>query len=120
MIRILIADPDSAARKALALLLQRKLEMIDLVEAEDMETLIRILADSPPELLLLDWKLYGSPAPETCRLLQKAYPKLKVILLSVDAEDACAAKAAGAAFVHKGASPDELLNTLKPLLMEDK
>lgn len=116
MIRILIADPDSSTRRALALLLQRKLEMIDLNEAGDVETLIRILADNPPELLLLDWKLYGSPAPETCRLIQKAYPKLKVLLLSVDADDAAAAKAAGAAFVHKGASPDELLAVLKPLI----
>lgn len=119
MIRILIADPDSAARKALALLLQRRLETAELIEAEDVETLIRILADSPPELLMLDWKLYGSPAPETCRLLQKAYPKLKVILLSVDAEDASAAKAAGAAFVHKGASPDELLEILKPSIPKE-
>lgn len=116
MIHILIADPDSTTRKALALLLQRKLGMTDILEAGEVETLIRTLADTPPDLLLLDWRLYGSPAPETCRLLQKAYPNLKVILLSVDADDAAEAKTAGAMFVYKGASPDELIKTLKPLL----
>lgn len=120
MTRILIADPDSASRSAFALLLQRKLGITGVLEAGDVETLIRTLADTPPDLLLLDWRLYGSPAPETCRLLQKAYTNLKVVLLSVDADNAAAAKTAGALFIHKGASPDELIKTLKPLLTEDR
>lgn len=119
MIHILIADPDSATRKALTLLLQRKLGTNGIVEVEDVETLIRTLADASPDLLLLDWRLYGSPAPETCLLLRKAYPHLKIVLLSVDANDAAAAKEAGAGFVHKGASPDELIATLAPLLRKD-
>jgi DNA-binding NarL/FixJ family response regulator len=119
MIRILIADPDSATRKALILLIQRKLGTNCVLEVKDVETLIRTLADTPPDLLLLDWRLYGSPAPETCRLLRKAYPHLKIVLLSVDAEDATAAKEAGADFIHKGASPDELIATLTPLLRKN-
>jgi DNA-binding NarL/FixJ family response regulator len=116
MIHILIADPDPATRKAFILLLQLKLGTNCIYEVKDVETLIRTLADTPPDLLLLDWRLYGSPAPETCRLLRKAYPHMKIILLSVDAGDAAAAKEAGADFIHKGASPDELLATLTPLL----
>jgi two-component system nitrate/nitrite response regulator NarL len=120
MIHILIADPDPATRKALTLLLQRKLGTGTIVEVQDVETLIRALADGTPDLLLLDWRLYGSPAPETCHLLQKAYPHLKIVLLSVDANDAVAAKEAGASFIHKGAAPDELIATLTPLLEKDK
>ena len=120
MFRIIIADPDSAARKALTLLLQRKLGTNGIIEVGDVETLIRTLADGSPDLFLLDWRLYGSPAPETCLLLQKAYPVLKVVLLSVDANDAAAAKEAGALFIHKGAPPDELIATLTPLLQKDK
>ncbi len=119
MIRILIADPDSATRKALILLLQRKLGTQSIFEVKDVETLIRTLADTPPDVLLLDWRLYGSPAPETCRLLRRAYPHLKIALLSVDANDATAAKQAGADFIHKGASPDELIATLEPLLRKN-
>ena len=119
MIRILIADPDSATRKALILLLQRKLDSHCIAEANDVETLIRTLADAPPDMLLLDWRLYGSPAPETCRLLRKAFPQLEIILLSVDREAAAAAREAGAGFIHKGASPDELIATLTPLLRKD-
>jgi len=119
MIRVLIADPDPATRKALALLLHRKLGTEGIVEVQDVETLIRALADASPDLLLLDWRLYGSPAPETCRLLQKAYPRLNIILLSVNADDAPAAKDVGAKFIHKGAAPDELLATLKTILAEE-
>jgi DNA-binding NarL/FixJ family response regulator len=119
MIRVLIADPDPTTRRALAVLLEHRLGVTCILEAGDVETLIQVLADTPPDLLLLDWKLQGSPAPETCRLLQKAYAGLKVVLLSVDAEDATAAKTAGALFVHKGTSPDELINTLKPLLTKE-
>ena len=119
MIRILIADPDSATRKALILLLQRKLGTQSILEVKDVETLIRTLADTPPDVLLLDWRLYGSPAPETCRLLRKAYPHLRIALLSVDANDATAAKEAGADFIHKGASPDELIATVTLLLRKN-
>jgi DNA-binding NarL/FixJ family response regulator len=52
-------------------------------------------------------------------LLQRAYPQLKIVLLSVDANDAAAAKDAGAAFIYKGASPDELIATLSPLLRKE-
>jgi DNA-binding NarL/FixJ family response regulator len=45
---------------------------------------------------------------------------LEIIILSVDASDAEAAKAAGAGFVYKGASPDELIAILKPLLDKKK
>ena len=116
MIRVLIADPDPATRKALTLVLRRRLGTNDIVEVEDVETLIRALADISPELLLLDWRLSGSPAPETCRLLQKAYPHLKIVVLSVDANDKVAASEAGASFIHKGASPDEWIATLTLLL----
>lgn len=119
MIRIIIADPDPATRKALTLLLRRKMGTDRIEEVPDVETLIRKLADGSPDLLLLDWRLYGSPATDTCRLLQKAYPSLKIILLSVDAEDETAAKEAGADFIHKGAPPEELIATLEPLLRKD-
>lgn len=114
MIHILVADPDSTTRKALTSLLQHKLKADRIMEAGDIESLIHILVNTPPDLLVLDWKLQGAPMPETYKLLQKAYPLLKTILLSVDANDAPTANQAGAIFIHKGASPDELLAILKP------
>ena len=116
MIRILIADPDIAARKALSLLLKRRLGLVETLEAADVETLIQLLAETPPDLLLLDWKLYGSPAIETCLLLRKAYPDLKIVLFSVDPDHAHAAQAVGVSFIDKGASPDDAFVALDELI----
>jgi len=115
---ILIADPDPAARKALLLLLKHRFGVEQAAEAGDSESLIRALADCPPELLFLDWTLYGAPAPETCLLLRKAYPALKIVLLSANAADATIAQQAKASFIHKGAAPDSLITTLAPLFKE--
>jgi DNA-binding NarL/FixJ family response regulator len=116
MKQILIADPDPASRQALNLLLTKKLGVTGVREAGDSETLIKTLEEYPLDILLLDWKLYGAPAPETCRLLLRAYPGLKIILLSVNAEDCQAAQAVGAGFIHKGSSPATVLAVLEPWL----
>ena len=120
MTRILIADSNLSSRNAMALLLSRRLGLSDIAEAGDAETLIRVLVDDPPDILLLDWQLYGAPAPETCRLLQKTYPAMKIILLSVDADDRQTAHEAGATFIHKGTSPDDVLAVLEPLSKNKK
>lgn len=117
MTRILIADPNAASRKAMALLLTQRLGIIHIYQVDDVESLIRTLAECPIELLLLDWRLYGAPAPETCRLLKKAYPDLKVVLLSVNSDDKKKAQDAGAIFVHKGASPEDVVAALQQTLL---
>jgi DNA-binding NarL/FixJ family response regulator len=114
--RILLADPDAVSRKALALLLTRRLGVSDIVQAADAEALIRALSQDSFDLLLLDWRLYGVPAPETCQLLQKAYPALKIVVLSLNVEDGQAVRSAGAVFVHKGASPKDFLAALESLM----
>ncbi len=115
MIRILVADPDPAARKALISLIQRRVDSI-IFESGDVETFILQVVDLIPDLIILDWRLHGSPAPELCKLIRKAYPHLKIILLSVDGNDATAAQDAGAVFIYKGASPDDLIAILNPLV----
>jgi len=119
MIQILIADADPAARKALNLLLQRKLCIDEIYEVADVESLISALANTPPIWLFLDRKLYGSPPLETCRLLQKAFPHLKIVLLSLDASDEVIARSAGVDFIHKGAAPEAIIAKLTLLLYQD-
>ncbi len=116
MKRILIADPDPAFRKALALLIAQKLDINQISEAADTGTLIQILSDTCPDLLLLNWSIHGVPGPETCVLLKNTYPDLKIILLSLNPEDADAAHAAGAGFICKSGSPEDTLLALKSIL----
>jgi DNA-binding NarL/FixJ family response regulator len=118
MKRILIADPDPAFRKALALLITRRLEDCHIGEVADTGNLIQKMAGECPDLLILNWSLHGVPGPETCTLLRNTYPNLKVILLSTNPEDAAAAHAVGAALICKCAAPEETLKVLRSVLYE--
>ena len=120
MKRILIADPDPAFRKALALLISRKLDIHEIDEVSDTGTLIQKLSDTLPDLLFLSWSIHGLPGPETCILLRNTYPALKLVLLSLNPEDAAAAYAVGAGFICKSTSPAETVKVLKSLLAEEK
>ena len=116
MKHIIIADPDPTFRKALALLITRRLDIRLIDEAADTGTLIQKLSDTRPDLLLLDWSIHGVPGPETCILLRNTYPDLKVILLSINPEDTETARCAGAGFICKSASPEETLGVLRSFL----
>ena len=118
MNHILIADPDQAFRKALTLLIARKLDIQRIDEAADTGTLIQKLAETPPDLLLLNWSIHGVPGPETCLLLRNTYPDMKVILLSLNPEDAKTARSAGAGFICKSSSPEETLEVLRSVLTQ--
>lgn len=120
MPKIIIADPDYSARSALALLLTHKLNPVEIQQVEDIEGLIQKLADASPDVLLLDWKLYGAPAIETCTLLQKAFPHLKIILLSINPSDVFNAHSVGAEFIYKGATPDEVVDILVSCLQNNQ
>ncbi len=116
MTRILIADADPAFRKALILLLSHKMGIKDICEAGDVNALLHAFVTNPPDILFLSWSLYGTPGPEACRLLRRGHPDLKIILLSVNPDDAVEANAAGALFLRKGARADEVLVTIKSLI----
>jgi hypothetical protein len=49
----------------------------------------------------------------------KAYPKLKIFLRSVNANNETAACEAGADFINKCASPEEVIAKLTPLFKTD-
>jgi DNA-binding NarL/FixJ family response regulator len=116
MTRILIADPDPAFRKALALLISRRLDIRLIDEVSDTGSLIHKLADCLPDVLLLNWTIHGVPGPQTCVLLKNTYPVLKVILLSLNPGDAAAAHTAGAEFICKSSPPEDTLKVLRSVL----
>ena len=118
MVRILIADPDPVFRKALALLITKRLGISFIDEANDAGSLIQKLADSHPNLLLLNWSIHGVPGPATCVLLRNTYPELKIVLLSVNSDDAAEAARVGAGFICKSDSPEKTLAVLTPILLE--
>jgi DNA-binding response OmpR family regulator len=115
MTRILIADSDPRTRQALALLFERKLGVHSTDEAWDCASLECQLAANAPDLILLDCYLPGLSAVDTATLLGCS-TGAKLVLMSVDADDISAAQSLNAAFIYKGALPEEVLATLVTLL----
>jgi len=115
MTRILIADSDPRTRQALALLLERRLGIHSFGEAWDRASLERQLAMSDPDLILLDCYLPGLPAAEIAALLGRS-AGARLALMSVNADDVTTAQMLNAAFIYKGALPEEVLATLNTLI----
>ena len=115
MIRILIADSDFRTRQALILLLERKLGAIQADEAWDGPSLERQLVALRPDVLLLDCNLPGLAADEFSGLLRRL-AGARLALMSVDADDVTSAQRLNAAFIYKGALPDEVVATLRALI----
>jgi DNA-binding NarL/FixJ family response regulator len=112
---VLIADPDSRTRQAFTLLLQRRLGVRSVDEAWDLPSLERQLATCTPDLLLLDCDLPDLSTAETATLALRSTVG-RLVLMSVDAEDATMAATLCAPFIYKGALPDEVLATLRSLI----
>jgi DNA-binding NarL/FixJ family response regulator len=115
MTRILIADADPRTRQALALLLERKLGVPNAGEAWDRASLECQLAASALDLVLLDCHLPGLSAAEIAALLGRS-TGARLALMSVNADDVTTAQMLNAAFIYKGALPEEVLATLKTLI----
>lgn len=121
MTRILIADPDSASRKALALLLTRKLGAEIIIEATEANSLSKLIETTLPNVLLLDDSLPGLELPETCVQLRKEFPALTIILLSLDETAHEKATSCAIEFIDKGACCiDETISHLQAILGEKK
>jgi len=115
MTRILIADSDPRTRQALALLLERKLGVPNAGEAWDRASLEGQLAAGAPDLILLDCYLPGLSAAEIAALLGRS-ADARLALMSVNADDITTAQMLNAAFIYKGALPEEVLATLNTLI----
>lgn len=82
-------------------------------EASDSASLLGVLTQAQPDVLLLDWELPGLPAAKLLALLRATYPPLRVIVFSGRLEAKQMALAAGAdGFVSKGDPPECLLAAL--------
>ena len=68
-----------------------------------------------PDLLLLDCYLPGLPIPKIAALLGRS-PGVILALMSVNADDITTAQMLNAAFIYKGALPEEVLATLNTLI----
>ena len=119
MISVIVADDDDAVRSALALVLEKKLNILHLSQAANMDELLFRVPETGPALVLLDWELPGLEAAGGVAALRRLRPDLKVAALSARCEARQAALAAGVeAFISKTESPESVVRAISALHLD--
>jgi DNA-binding NarL/FixJ family response regulator len=118
-VRVLIADDQPRARKALKALIatigldgrredhQPEIEVVG--EAGDGSEALRLVKEYQPDIVLMDIRMPGMNGLEATRLIKQNFRTVQVVVLTMYSSDRTDALAAGAdAFLIKGCPSEEL------------
>lgn len=120
--RVLIADDHPMARMAIRSLLNADPFFEVIGEAEDGEQAFRLAGQLQPDLILMDINMPKWSGLEATKEVKKAYPHIKVVILSVsdDVGDLMTAIQFGAqGYLLKNLEPEDWIQYLHALLGED-
>jgi DNA-binding NarL/FixJ family response regulator len=118
MTRILIADDHAVVRAGLRELLAQRGSFSVVGEAPDGDSLMKLAAEVPAEVLLLDVSMPGPPFLDVLQHMRSHFPHLKVLVLTMHPEDQFAVRAlrSGASgYLTKDRTPDELVDAVARL-----
>jgi two-component system response regulator DesR len=115
-VNVVVADGAAHVRSALRLLLEQHTAVTCIAELSTSDGLITEIERHAADVLLVDSQIPDLDLASVVPILHKAYPRLRIVVLSSRMEDRERALHAGAdAFVSKGDAP-EALDTLLALL----
>ena len=116
---ILITDDHAVVRRGLREILADSLEGATFSEAGNAEDALRLLARHPIRILVLDINMPGRSGLDLLKDVKRSYPRLPVIVLSVQPEDQYALrclKAGASAYINKDSAPEELAQAARKVL----
>jgi two-component system NarL family response regulator len=129
-VRVLVVDDQRRARQSLKALLATWPRVETVQEATNGQEALARVQESPPDLILMDLRRAKTSALpkggdasvdglEATRRIKAKWPQVKIIVLSLHAEHAAEALAAGAdAFVCKCEPPEALLKALEQVVKD--
>lgn len=121
-IRVYLADDHMLFRKGLIRLIQSFKRVGEIREAANGKELIRIVKESPPEVVLVDLHMPVMGGEEVCEWIEKNHPEVKVVMLTMeDAEEYIQQLISlGAhAYLSKGAPPEEVEKAIYAVVDKD-
>ena len=111
--RVLIVDDSARARVGLRHLLMTWPEIEVVGEAANGQDAVRLVAESRPDVVLMDLEMPVLDGVAATRLIKQQWPAVIVIVLTMYPAQQAAALTAGAdAFLLKGGTPERLLTAL--------
>ena len=116
MFRIAIADDHAVVRKGLKQIIAEIPELTVTGEAASADELLTLLRTRPFDVLVLDLTLGMRSGIEVLKHIRSEFPRLRILVLSMHAEELFAIRAlrAGAnGYVQKESAPDELVDAIR-------
>ncbi len=115
-IRILVVDDHPVVRDGLAAMLNTQSDFEVVGEASDGEEALRKVADSDPDVLLLDLEMPGVDGIETLQRLRERKARARAIVFTVfdtDERIVSAMKAGAKGYLLKGAPRDDVFRAVR-------
>lgn len=116
---ILIADDHAVVRRGLREILADSLPEATFSEAGNADEALGSLAKRPANFVVLDINMPGRSGLDVLRDVKRMYPRLPVIVLSVQPEDQYALRclrAGASAYINKDSAPEELAIAARKVL----
>jgi DNA-binding NarL/FixJ family response regulator len=116
---ILLADDHAVVRRGLKDILADALPCARFSEAGSGDEVLSRVAGSQIALVVLDINMPGRSGLDVLRDVKRAYPRLPVIIMSVQPEDQYAIRclrAGAAAYINKDSAPEELAEATRKIL----
>ncbi len=116
---ILIADDHAVVRRGLKEILAEALPGARFSEAGNGDEVLSRLAEGPVSILVLDINMPGRSGLDVLRDIKRDYPRVPVIILSMQPEDQYAVRclrAGASAYINKDSAPEELAQATKKIL----
>ena len=118
--RAVLIDDHELIRDSLRRVLADSFDASEVLEAEDLETGLRLLSQTaPPELILVDLNMPGSAGPESIGALVEAFPSSHVVVMSASEQssDVLGCLSAGVhGYVPKSHSVTETVSAIRHVL----
>jgi DNA-binding NarL/FixJ family response regulator len=115
-LRVLIVDDHEMFMDGIALILGRSTDMVVQERCSDDAVVLKSMSLSPPDLVLLDISLPGISGIELCKQIRHAFPKVKVLFLTMHNEESIIRQALenGAdGYLLKNTGGNVLLNAIR-------
>lgn len=110
-VRVLLADDHTLVRAGIRSLLQSIPDVEVVAEAQDGKQALQLIAEHRPDIVLLDIAMPVLNGLETASRVAKAYPNVRVVMLSMHASEEYvlqALRVGAVGYLLKGASTEEL------------
>lgn len=115
MIRVAIADDHAIVRKGLVQVLADAEDVKVVGEAADAVEAVRLLRDSPVDVLLLDIAMPGKSGLDALKAIRQDFPDVRILVLSMYPEDQFgvrALKAGAFGYLTKHSAPEKLIEAV--------